>query len=207
MTEITIDCLGMSCPQPLMAIRKALEKETPSSLMVLVDDEAASENVSRYLSVAGYDVHCSRIADVWTITAALGQASTTIPPVEDYPCPVPSSAPAGQHKTVVFLSSDVLGQGDDGLGGKLMGNFLKTLPEMEDDLWRIICVNGAVRLAASDSPHVEALKTLEAAGVSILVCGTCLEFFGLLEQKAVGQTTNMLDVVTSLRIASKVISL
>jgi len=206
MTEITVDCLGMTCPQPLMAIRKVLESDAPERLMVMVDDEAALENVSRYLSVAGYEVHSARIAGVWTVSAALGASAVKVPAAGDQPCPAPSSAGEG-HKVVVFLSSDTLGAGDDLLGAKLMANFLKTLPELGHDLWRIVCVNGAVRLASADSPQVDALKALEAAGASILVCGTCLEFFGLLEKKAVGQTTNMLDVVTSLQLASKVISL
>ena len=48
-------------------------------------------------------------------------------------------------------------------------------------------------------------KKLEAAGVSILVCGTCLEYYGLLDSRQVGETTNMLDIVTSLDLADKVI--
>jgi selenium metabolism protein YedF len=88
-----------------------------------------------------------------------------------------------------------------------MGNFLNTLPELGDSLWRIIMVNGAVKLATASSPAIDALKKLEAAGVSILVCGTCLEFFQLMDQKAVGQVTNMLDVVTSQQLADKVITL
>lgn len=212
MTEITIDCMGMACPQPLMTIRKALEKDAPERLMVLVDDEAALENVGRYLSVAGYEVHSAKIAGVWTVSAVLGESAVAeAPAAEDYACAAPSSGsgpgPGEAQKLVVFLSADTLGKGDDGLGGKLMTNFLKTLPELGQDLWRIICVNGAVRLTAVGSPHVEALQALETAGVSVLVCGTCLEFFGLLDKKAVGQTTNMLDVVTSLQLASKVISL
>ena len=46
---------------------------------------------------------------------------------------------------------------------------------------------------------------MEAEGVSVLVCGTCLAHFGLLEAKAVGDTSNMLDIVTSLDLAGKVI--
>ena len=86
-----------------------------------------------------------------------------------------------------------------------MLNFLATLPEMGPQLWRMILVNGAVRLAVEGSPCLEALQKLEAAGVTILVCGTCLTHFDLLDKKAVGQTTNMLDVVTSLQLAEKVI--
>ena len=78
---------------------------------------------------------------------------------------------------------------------------------MGKDLWRVVMVNAAVKLATSGNPHLEALQALEAQGVGVLVCGTCLEFFGLLDKRAVGQTTNMLDVVTSLQLASKVIDL
>ena len=85
-----------------------------------------------------------------------------------------------------------------------MGNFLSTLPEM-NELWRIVMVNGGVRLASTPGKALDALKKLEESGVSILVCGTCLEFFHLTEQKQVGETTNMLDIVTSLDLADKVI--
>jgi intracellular sulfur oxidation DsrE/DsrF family protein len=88
-----------------------------------------------------------------------------------------------------------------------MGNFLKTLPELGKELWRVVMVNAAVKLSAASNPNLEALRALEARGVGILVCGTCLEFFGLLDKRAVGQTTNMLDVVTSLQLASKVINI
>jgi selenium metabolism protein YedF len=92
------------------------------------------------------------------------------------------------------------------LGAKLMKNFLATLGEM-DNLWRIILVNNAVEMAVPESTVFSELKRLEDTGVSILVCGTCLSHFHLLEQKAVGETTNMLDVITSLHLAEKVISI
>ena len=86
-----------------------------------------------------------------------------------------------------------------------MKNFILTLGEMGRDLWRIVLVNGGVRLAAKGSPVVSALKEIEDEGVDILVCGTCLEYFRLMDKKEVGQTTNMLDIVTSMQLASKVI--
>jgi len=207
MNEKIIDCQGMTCPQPLMACRKCIEAEAPRNLKVLVDDDAALENVTRYLSACGYAASQTRDGRTWIITAERGAdaGKSPSPAVEDYPCPVPAQ---GQpHRIAVFLSADVIGRGDDGLGGKLMLNFLKTLPELGPELWRIVMVNGAVRMTAQDSPYLEALHALETQGVSILVCGTCLEFFGLLDKRAVGQTTNMLDVVTSLQLADKVIDL
>jgi sulfur relay (sulfurtransferase) complex TusBCD TusD component (DsrE family) len=66
-------------------------------------------------------------------------------------------------------------------------------------------VNGGVRLAVPGSPCLEQLQALEQTGVSILVCGTCLEHFGLTGQRQVGQVTNMLDVVTSFQLATKTV--
>jgi len=208
MSEKILDCLGMTCPMPLMACRQCLETEAPESLKVLVDDNAALENVTRYLTACGYRSSHAKDGPTWIISAARGPEADAAraPAVEDYPCPLPHKGDDSQ-RILVFLTRETIGRGDDGLGAKLMGNFLKTLQELGPDLWRIIMVNGAVKLAAADSQHLEALRALAASGVSILVCGTCLEFFGLLDKRAVGQTTNMLDVVTSLQMAGKVINL
>ena len=109
-------------------------------------------------------------------------------------------------KTCLFVQNDKMGHGDDVLGSGLMKNFLATLKEMGPELWRIIFVNNGVKLCCQGSESLEAIKELEKSGVSVLVCGTCLTHFSLLEQKQVGDTTNMLDVVTSLQLADKVIS-
>ena len=117
------------------------------------------------------------------------------------------AAPAaeGNSRTLVLITTETIGRGDDTLGGKLMGNFLATLPELGPRLWRIVLINGGVKLASCPGPALDALKKLEADGVSVLVCGTCLAHFGLLEAKQVGDTSNMLDIVTSLDLAGKVI--
>jgi selenium metabolism protein YedF len=169
---------------------------------IIVDNEAAKENVSRYLSSRGLRIEETvQEGNLWKIFA-VGQEKAS-----DAPQPDPVTASTVAPKTLVFLTSDVVGRGDDMLGQRLMDNFLRTLPELGDDLWRIVMVNGAVRLAVKSSPALPHLLALEAAGVSILVCGTCLEFFGLMEQKGVGQTTNMLDVVTSQQLADKIITI
>jgi len=105
-----------------------------------------------------------------------------------------------------MLTGERIGHGDDGLGGLLLLNFLKTLKEMRPDLWRLVLVNGAVKLTAEGSEGLPHLQELADSGVSILVCGTCLNHFQLLEKKQVGETTNMLDIVTSLQLADSVIN-
>ncbi|HSO72270.1 MAG TPA: sulfurtransferase-like selenium metabolism protein YedF, partial [Thermodesulfobacteriota bacterium] len=112
----------------------------------------------------------------------------------------------GGQKTIVLISKDKLGTGDDYLGGQLMLNFLKTLKEMGKSLWRLVFLNSGVKLTIEGAESLPLIQELAGQGVSVLVCGTCLNHFGLLEQKKVGETTNMLDIVTSLQVADKVIS-
>lgn len=204
---IVLNCENEPCPNPVLRCKRLLDEQTPQALEVIVDNEAAMDNVSRYLASKGMRVdETSKEGSLWTIRASRtdsAEASHAVQASQTQADPKQVSA----SNTLVFLTSDTIGQGDDTLGSRLMGNFLNTLPELGDTLWRIIMVNGAVKLATATNPAVEALKKLEAAGVSILVCGTCLEFFKLMDQKEVGQVTNMLDVVTSQQVADKIISL
>lgn len=204
---IVLNCENEPCPNPVLRCKRLLDEQTPENMEVIVDNEAAMDNVSRYLVSKGMRVDDTRKdGKLWTIRAS--QADSADAPRAEQVSPAqidPKQASAS--KILVFLTSDTLGQGDDTLGSRLMGNFLNTLPELGDTLWRIIMVNGAVKLATATNPAIEALRKLEAAGVSILVCGTCLEFFKLMDQKEVGQVTNMLDVVTSQQLADKVITL
>lgn len=110
-------------------------------------------------------------------------------------------------KVLVLVTSAQLGRGDDQLGDKLMANYLKTLKEMGDDLWQLIFVNSGVTLTTSSSPVLTELQEYEKNGVIVLVCGTCLEHFQLTGFKKVGATTNMLDIVTAMQLADKVVSI
>ncbi|MTJ93336.1 MAG: sulfurtransferase-like selenium metabolism protein YedF [Desulfovibrio sp.] len=195
-----LDCRGLACPQPVIRSRDAVTGGA-RALEVLVDNEPARENVRRFFEGRGFCVAANQEGpDCWRISAtADGEAPA--------PQQTPQAAPAaeGNSRTLVLITTETIGRGDDVLGGKLMGNFLGTLPELGSRLWRIVLINGGVKLASCPGPALDALKKLEAEGVSVLVCGTCLAHFGLLEAKAVGDTSNMLDIVTSLDLAGKVI--
>ncbi len=210
MAEILLDCKGLPCPQPVLECKRCIEEKAPDSFSVLVDNDAARENISRFASIKGYRSEAEKLdSGLWRLTLSKGHASPAASS-EAASCEIMNqeqSPPPDRHmeQICVFISSRTLGRGDETLGAKLMVNFVSTLPELGKDLWRIIMVNEGVTLATTGSPVLETLRTLEASGVSILVCGTCLEFFELLEEKQVGQTTNMLDVVTSLQLATKII--
>ncbi|KHK04184.1 sulfurtransferase-like selenium metabolism protein YedF [Desulfovibrio sp. TomC] len=198
----SLDCRGLACPGPVLRCKECVEKDSPATLTVTVDNEAARENVARFLGMRGYNVTIAEAPDGLSILTAV--AGGTVPDTASAPSVNPFECGC---KTVAFITADTIGRGDETLGSRLMVNFLGTLPEMGDRLWRIVLVNGGVRLAVTGSPALDKLKALSDAGVSILVCGTCLDFYGILDKKEVGQTTNMLDVVTSLDVADKIIQI
>lgn len=202
MSHPTLECSGLACPHPVLQCKQCVDNESPNRLTVIVDNEAARENVTRYLSSRGYEVSSDATGGSWRITGHREEQTA-----EPCGCVVMDDAAlaAMEQRICVFLAAATIGSGNDELGSKLMAAFLGTLPEMGQELWRLVLLNGAVKMTVPGHPCFEKLAALADAGVDILVCGTCLDFFGLLEQKGVGQTTNMLDIVTSLQLASKVI--
>lgn len=200
--KLELDCRGQACPAPVMQVRDLLAAEKPMVIEVVVDNEAAKENVSRFLTHQGYQVNVQKIGSNFKVIGS--QNSDACEVMTDKELTETSSS---EKKILVMLTTDRMGHGDDILGGGLMLNFIKTLREMGSDLWRIVMVNNGVKLAVESAETLPILQDLAATGVSILVCGTCLDHFKLLEKKQVGETTNMLDIVTSLQFADQVINI
>ena len=202
MSDIILDCKGLPCPQPVLKCKESIELDHPDQMVVTVDNEAAKENISRFMTIHGYEISVEKSKSEFIVTGILTDKATceACEVMNDQDMPT-----LDNHKILVFLAADVIGTGDDILGASLMYNFLVTLKELGSDLWRIIMLNGAVKLAVADNRCLEELQKLEKSGVSILVCGTCLEHFNLTGMQEVGEVTNMLDVVTSFQLASKTI--
>lgn len=199
MKENHVDCRGLACPAPVLKVKDVLDRSPVDRITVQVDNPASKENVCRFLMRAGFQVQVQEDAHGFTVMGSRGFQETG----EAF---VPKGD-AESARILVLVGTARLGSGDDVLGAKLMENFLGTLKEMGPALWRLVFLNGGVHLTVEGSPVLEILKNLEKDKVSLLVCGTCLNHFGLLEKKAVGETTNMLDIVTSMQLADRVISL
>jgi selenium metabolism protein YedF len=199
--ERDLDCRGLDCPAPVLRTKKIIEEERPGLIKVTVDSEASKQNVSRFLESQNFEINVEQDGAMFHV---IGKG--------DQKCVAPDALLAEEPETekkkiVVMVATDRMGYGDDELGLKLMVNFIKTLKEMEDELWRLIFVNNGVKLTIEDSAVLAELKELEEGGLLILVCGTCLDHFDLLGRKQVGETTNMLDVVTAMQLADKVINI
>jgi selenium metabolism protein YedF len=190
----------MECPNPVLKTKAIIDRGNVERLSVTVDNPAAKENVSRFLSRMGYYVSLSEEGGTFEVTGTKGESAAA--------CEVMEEAEEGgvESKIAVLVGTDRMGKGDDVLGQKLIVNFIGTLKEMGPELWCLILLNGGVKLTVEGSECLPALKGIESEGIRILVCGTCLNHFGLLEKKQVGETTNMLDIVTAMQVADKVIS-
>jgi len=195
--RVEIDARGLACPAPVLKTKEAIEKSRPKEITVIVDNNAAKQNVSRFLGSQGFSVVTKEEKSGIQIIGVLeSEACLASDQIEEQK--------VISKKTLIMITSNRIGHGDDELGKRLMQNFINTLKEM-DGLWRIIFMNNGVKLTVSDSPVLSALRELQDKGIQILVCGTCLDYFGLLEKKEIGETTNMLDIVTSLQLADKII--
>jgi len=191
-----LDCRNQQCPGPVIETRKALLAAPGEPLTVLVGDTTARDNVTRLAASQGYEVMVSDgdEAGVYTLTLTPGAAIPETPP-----------GAAVQGKTVLFVTSDRMGQGDPELGTVLLRNFLLTLAEAAVRPDTILFVNAGVKLAVDGSETLEALNTLACDGVDIAACGLCLEFYGLKEKLAVGRISNMLETVETLHTAGRII--
>ena len=196
-----IDARKLSCPAPVVATKEAIENDPSGIIQVIVDNEAAKQNVSRFFESQSYHV------DVQTDGPDFKVTGTT----DGRPVPAEDIAVVSEdgeiEKIMVMIATDRMGFGDDELGLKLMISFIKTLKEMGADLWQLVFVNNGVKLTITGSEVLDDIKELSDSGVHILVCGTCLMHFNLLEEKQVGDTTNMLDIVTAMQLADKVINI
>jgi selenium metabolism protein YedF len=195
----TLNCRGLACPQPVLRTKHFVESN-PQTLefTVVVDNTASAQNVVRFVESQGFSTSLQQTGTDFEIKAA--RSEETVVEVAG------KEQAMSSEKTLVLITKNTMGSGDDVLGTGLMLNLLNTLNEMGEALWRLVFLNSGVKLTIEGAETLPAIEQLAVQGVGVFVCGTCLNHFNLLEQKRVGETTNMLDIVTSLQLADKVIS-
>lgn len=190
-----VDAKGLPCPQPVIKAKEVLKEMTEGTVEVLVDNEIAVQNLMKlggYLGLKPVSEKLSEEEFRVSYDVTERKAETCIPD-------------ARRKGQVVVISSDCMGSGDDELGRQLMKGFLYAQTQLDVMPDTVLLYNGGAKLSAEGSQSVEDLRSLEAQGVEILTCGTCLNFYGLSEKLAVGNVTNMYDIAEKLSGASSVI--
>ena len=202
MSVITVNAIGDTCPVPVIKAKQALAQMTePGDLVVLVDNEVAVQNLTRMGASQGYAVQSEKTGDgnfqVRSLVNALPQPEESAP---DAAC-----IPDARGDLVVAVDSAHMGRGSEELGATLMKGFLFAVGQLPRLPSTVLFYNGGASLSCEGSAALESLKSLEAQGVKILTCGTCLDYYGLTSKLAVGEVTNMYTIVETLAGAGKVI--
>lgn len=198
---ITVNAMGDNCPIPVIKTKKAMQALTgPETIEVLVDNEIAVQNVSKMASASGAKVTSEKLGDKeFKVVIAMEGAPQQEAAGEE------TCIPDARDNTVVVVASDRMGEGNEALGKVLIKGFLFAVTQLDTLPKKILFYNGGATLTCEGSDSLEDLKSLEAQGVEILTCGTCLDYYGLKEKLAVGSVTNMYSIVESMAEAGRII--
>ena len=201
--EKIIDCKGMACPLPVVNAKKAAEElRSGDVLIVLVDNEIAVQNLTRFAEHKGFAVAAEKKAEKeYAVVMNISGAEAAEITDEEVACVMDSR----RKGMLVVLSANVMGTGDAKLGTSLMKAFVFALTKQDQLPDTILCYNTGAYLTCEGADTLEDLKLLESEGVTILTCGTCLDFYGLKERLAVGGVTNMYDIVERMENAAQII--
>ncbi len=188
----TIDARDMACPKPLILTKRALsESADGETITVLINDEISKNNVERFLKDNGLTPQTAFDNGVFSVTFTAGETCG---------CQI---TPANM---TISITSDTMGRGNDELGRLLIQGFVNTIRELNPLPDTIIFYNTGVKLAANNSPVEQSLKELEDKGVKIIVCGTCVNFFGIADEIAVGEISNMYTIMEKLAAADRLVT-
>lgn len=207
---IKVDAMGDTCPIPVVKTKNAIkELKGSGEVQTLVDNEIAVQNLTKMANQKGYGVKSQKLGEgkyEVTMTISDGNAdtiATTGDSAEEeqivcYP-------DARKKNTVVVLASATMGAGDEELGEILMKGFIYALSQQEELPATIFLYNGGAKISCEESPSLEDLRSLEAQGVEILTCGTCLNHYGLTDKLKVGDVTNMYVIAEKMTQADLIV--
>ena len=204
-TKIEVNAMGDACPLPVVKTLKALKQlDGEGAVVTSVDNETAVKNISKMAQEKGCTASVEKVSDAeWHVTVATSGAVAVADPEQDGA--VFCDASAGKGKLVISVYTDCMGRGDDELGHKLMKAFIFAVTQQEELPATMLFYNGGAKLTVEGSPVLDDLKGLAEQGVEILTCGTCLDHYGIKDQLAVGEVTNMYVIVEKMEQAVRVV--
>jgi len=199
--EYELDGRFLHLCETLLAVKHKLGDPGQERLRVLLSNEKARDDIMRFARDSGFRAQ------------PLGQRG------EDFLVGIDKREPKERERledvalaerprdSLLLITSEGIGPRDESLGRMLMMKFLYSLTETQERPAAIVIVSGGVRLATRKSESLEPLRTLESAGVDIMVCRPSAEFLALEDQVAVGRLCNVYEIVERLLAASKTLSI
>jgi selenium metabolism protein YedF len=190
---MTIDARGLGCPKPVILADEALKEIEEGSIEVLVDNEASVKNLQRFARKNGYYSEVKENSNHWQVKIIKG-----------YSCELPEDEEKENKKILMIIGTDTMGK-EENLGRILMKGFLETIKVSKETPHTIFFLNAGVKLTTENEETVPILKELEALGVEIFSCGTCLKYYNLEGQLKVGYRGSTNLIVEGIRDFDKVV--
>ena len=195
-----IDARGENCPKPFIMTKKALDDGEARTIVTIVDNEIAKENVCKLVKSQDLNYTVKEKDNDFYIEIEKNEGTDGKKASED-------SVVSNLKDRVVAFTKDKLGEGNDELGKVLIKGYIYTLTELEKKPKKLLFLNGGILLTTGDSETIEDLKKLESMGVEILSCGTCLDYYGLADELKVGEVANMYLIADAMNEAENTITL
>lgn len=201
-----VNAIGDACPIPVVKTKNAIkELNGPGTVEVLVDNEIAVQNLTKMAVQKGYEIQSQKLEEQkYQVIMTVGEGGEGMEKQEDTAEETVCIPDSRNHKIVV-ISSGRMGEGNDELGEVLMKGFIYALTQQDELPETILFYNGGAPFTCEGSPALEDLKQLEAQGVEILTCGTCLNYYGLSEKLKIGDVTNMYVIAEKMMQADSII--
>ena len=194
-----IDAKGKNCPMPVIMAKKEIDAGV-KFFEIEVDNKIAVENLKKLANSQGFTTTVSENDGNFKVDFSNGCEEC-----EEVLAKVEGKKPLGNWS--IFVNKEIIGAGDEKLGESLMKMFIYTISEGDDLPKSILFMNGGVKVPTLNEQAIEHLKVLEDKGVELLVCGACLNFYGLEEKLQVGKISNMYDITNAMKESSKVITI
>ena len=194
-----IDAKGKNCPMPVIMAKKEIDAGV-KFFEIEVDNKIAVENLKKLANSQGFTTTIEENNGNFKVNFSNGCEEC-----EEVLAKVEGKKPLGNW--TIFVNKEIIGAGDDELGKSLMKMFIYTISEGDDLPKSILFMNGGVKVPTLNDQAIEHLKVLQDKGVELLVCGACLNFYGLEEKLEVGRVSNMYDITNAMKEASKVITI
>jgi len=198
MKKVEVNAKGLACPQPVVMTKNALGEIEKGEVVVTVDSEVARENVKRMAESEGCSVSIEAQGDAIYALHITKMGSAAVPQA------LAAEKKLAQEPLVYLFDSDFIGSNRE-LGKVLVNGFLNAIPSLPKRKSTIILISNGVKLATSGSYVLDTLKKFEEMGFTILICGTCLDFFKIREKVDAGTISNALEIMEALTTAAKVV--
>jgi selenium metabolism protein YedF len=200
-----VDTRGLTCPAPLIMTRKGLTESAPDEpVKIIIDNKTSLSNVKRYLTDNKITFTVKDDGNTATVTVSRGKMEEMSTNETEY-CSAEVAATGGKRNTVIAVTSERMGSGDDELGMKLMISFFRTLLLLEPAPASVVFYNAGVKLAMEDSPVHEHIRELAEKGTGIYLCTTCISHFGIKDRLPVGSFSDMYQIINIIKDADHII--